>query len=61
LQAAFSDLGVDKNKTVVPYCQTNVRGAHTYLTLRLLGYKDVRPYEGSFAEWGNASDTEVVK
>lgn len=61
LQTAFNDLGVDKSKTIVPYCQTNIRGAQAYFTLRLLGYNDVRPYEGAWAEWGNASDTEVVK
>ncbi len=60
LQEAYSAIGVDKDKTIVPYCQTNVRGAQSYFTLRLLGYNDVRPYEGSFAEWGNAADTEVV-
>ncbi|CAG7624019.1 Sulfur carrier protein TtuD [Paenibacillus solanacearum] len=61
LKAAFDQIGVVQDKTVVPYCQTNVRGAHTYFTLRLLGFSDIRPYEGSWAEWGNAADTEVVK
>jgi thiosulfate/3-mercaptopyruvate sulfurtransferase len=63
LTKAFEQTGVnkDKSKTVIPYCQTNIRGAHTYYTLRLLGYTDVRPYEGAFAEWGNAADTTVVK
>ncbi|MBO9609209.1 MAG: sulfurtransferase [Paenibacillaceae bacterium] len=61
LKAAFDQIGVVQDKTVIPYCQTNIRGAHTYFTLRLLGYSDVRPYEGAWAEWGNASDTEVVK
>jgi len=60
LQEEYSAVGLDKDKTIIPYCQTNVRGAQSYFTLRLLGYKDVRPYEGSFAEWGNADDTEVV-
>jgi thiosulfate/3-mercaptopyruvate sulfurtransferase len=63
LSKAFEQTGVnkDKSKTVIPYCQTNIRGAHTYFTLRLLGYSDIRPYEGAFAEWGNAADTDVVK
>lgn len=61
LKAAFDKIGIVDGKTVIPYCQTNVRGAHTYFTLRLLGYSDIRPYEGSWAEWGNAADTEVVK
>lgn len=59
LKENFAVAGVEEGKTVIPYCQTNVRGAHTYFSLRLLGYDDVRPYEGSWAEWGNAGDTEI--
>lgn len=61
LKALYENVGVVKDKTIVPYCQTNIRGAHTYFTLRLLGYSDVAPYEGAWAEWGNADDTEIVK
>lgn len=59
LAEMYEDKGVTKDKTVIPYCQTNVRGAHTYFTLRLLGYDSVKPYEGSWAEYGNVSDTKI--
>lgn len=59
LKDKFEQLGVVEDKTVIPYCQTNVRGAHTYFSLRLLGYSDIRPYEGSWAEWGNVDDTSI--
>ncbi len=59
LQKKFGAIGAVEGKTVVPYCQTNVRGAHTYFTLRLMGYSDIRPYEGSWSEWGNADDTII--
>lgn len=61
LKSEFEKIGAVKDATVVPYCQTNVRGAHTYFTLRLLGYTDIRPYEGSWSEWGNADDTKIEK
>jgi thiosulfate/3-mercaptopyruvate sulfurtransferase len=61
LREEFAKVGAVEGKTVVPYCQTNVRGAHTYFTLRLLGYSNIRPYEGSWAEWGNAEDVEFEK
>lgn len=59
LKANFDDVGVSQDKKIVPYCQTNVRGAHSYFTLRLLGFTDIQPYEGSWAEWGNLDDTEI--
>jgi len=62
LNDIYTKAGVtDKEKTIIPYCQTNIRGAHSYFTLRLLGFQDIRPYEGSMAEWANADDTTLVK
>lgn len=59
LTALFEGQGVTKDKTIIPYCQTNVRGAHTYFTLRLLGYDSIRPYEGSWSEYGNVPTTTI--
>ncbi len=60
LFAMYSGLGADPNEEIIPFCQTNVRGAHTYFTLRLLGYQNVRPYEGSWSEWGNRTDLPII-
>ncbi|MFQ5795806.1 MAG: sulfurtransferase [Candidatus Bipolaricaulia bacterium] len=57
LQIRFEDADVDRNHTVVIYSQTGVEAAVDYLALRLLGYPDVRLYDGSWAEWGN--DTQL--
>lgn len=51
--------GITPDKEVVTHCQSNVRGAHAYFTLRLMGYDEVRAYEGSWAEWGNMDDTPI--
>ncbi len=61
LAEMYDSLDVTKDKVVVTHCQTGVRGAHTYFVLRLLGYPEVRVYDGSWAEWGNAEDIPIQK
>lgn len=52
----YAALGVTPDKEVIPHCHTNVRGSHAYFSLRLMGYDSVRPYEGSWEEFGNAGE-----
>jgi thiosulfate/3-mercaptopyruvate sulfurtransferase len=59
LERELTEAGLQRAQTIIPYCQSNQRGAHTYFVLRLLGYPDIRPYEGSWEEWGNDESTEI--
>lgn len=59
IKVLFEELGITPDKEVIPYCQSNVRGSHAYFTLRLMGYDTVRPYEGSWSEYGNRSDAVI--
>ena len=56
LRAGLEELGVTRDNEIVTYCNTGLRSAHTYLTLRLLGYLRVRNYEGSWVEWEQRPD-----
>lgn len=47
-QAGLSN---DKNKPVIAYCRSGHRAAHAYFTLKVLGYKNVKLYDGSIAEY----------
>ena len=38
--------------TVVTYCRFGIGASPKYLTLRCIGFSDVRVYDGSWAEWG---------
>ncbi len=51
---------VAREGTVTAHCQLGMRSAHTWFVLRhILGYADVRNYDGSWQEWGNLSDTPI--
>jgi len=51
LQGSLQSLALNQSKPVIAYCQTGHRAARTYLTLRRLGYEQVKLYDGSMAEW----------
>lgn len=58
LRAMLEAAGFSRDKTVVAYCQTHHRSAHTYFVLKYLGY-DALGYEGSWSDWGNQSNTPI--
>lgn len=59
LNAIFENLGIHKDNEVIVYCQTHVRAAHTFITLKHLGYANVRAYPAAYSEWGNDPDTPI--
>lgn len=61
IQEIYASAGLTPDKEIIPHCQTNVRGSHAYFTLRLMGYDSVRPYEASWAEYGNREESVVVQ
>ncbi|MBW1998862.1 MAG: hypothetical protein JRJ29_12980 [Deltaproteobacteria bacterium] len=50
---------VKKGKMIVVYCQSGRRASQTYFVLRLLGYEQIRLYDGSWEEWGNKQEYPV--
>jgi thiosulfate/3-mercaptopyruvate sulfurtransferase len=62
LTALYAGKGVTPDKAVTAYCRIGERSAHTWFVLReLLGYQDVRNYDGSWTEWGNLVDVPIER
>jgi thiosulfate/3-mercaptopyruvate sulfurtransferase len=54
LAQLYEGQGVVRDGKVVAYCRIGERSAHTWFVLHeLLGYPDVRNYDGSWTEWGS--------
>jgi len=54
LRELYGSKGVTSDKKVTAYCRIGERSAHTWFVLHeLLGFPDVRNYDGSWTEWGN--------
>jgi thiosulfate/3-mercaptopyruvate sulfurtransferase len=52
---------IPKDAEVITYCQGGYRAANSFVVLKMLGYKNVRMYLGSWGEWGNRLDLPIEK
>jgi thiosulfate/3-mercaptopyruvate sulfurtransferase len=54
--------GVDPAVSTVTYCRIGERSSHTWFVLKhLLGFSDVRNYDGSWTEYGNAIGVPIER
>ena len=62
LRALYGGAGITGEKPVIAYCRIGERSSHTWFVLKyLLGYNNVKNYDGSWTEWGNLVGAPVEK
>ncbi len=62
INAELKSMGVtDKDANVIVYCQSGHRASQTYITLKSLGYNNVRLYDGSMSEYTSDKTAPLVK
>jgi thiosulfate/3-mercaptopyruvate sulfurtransferase len=62
LKALYGGIGVTGDKPVIAYCRIGERSSHTWFVLKyLLGFDNVKNYDGSWTEWGNLVGAPVEK
>lgn len=60
LKKIYAEAGIDGSKPIITYCRIGERSSHTWFALKkILGY-DVRNYDGSWTEYGNAVGVPVT-
>lgn len=59
LKNMYAAIGVTSDKEIIIYCQGGIRVSHTLIALKeILGYENVRNYDGSWDEWANTKNTD---
>jgi thiosulfate/3-mercaptopyruvate sulfurtransferase len=62
LKQLYAAKGINGQKEVIAYCRIGERSSHTWFVLKyLLGFQNVRNYDGSWTEWGNLVGAPIEK
>ncbi|MGQ0600873.1 MAG: sulfurtransferase [Anaerolineales bacterium] len=62
LSALYGGQGLTPDKEIIAYCRIGERSSHTWYVLKyLLGYPNVRNYDGSWTEWGSSIGVPVER
>lgn len=61
LKELYAQAGLDEGKDTIAYCRIGERSSHTWFVLNeILGYKNVKNYDGSWSEYGSLRGVPVA-
>lgn len=61
VEKMLEEKGVTRDKPTILYCFKGARTSNTYLAMKMLGYRNVRTYFGSWNEWSRAGDLPIER
>src|SRR4030095_15280480 len=62
LKELYAAQGITSDQPVIAYCRIGERSSLTWFALKyLLGFQNVKNYDGSWTEWGNLVGAQVEK
>ena len=62
LRSLYGAAGITEQQPVIAYCRIGERSSHTWFVLKhLLGFSNVKNYDGSWTEWGNLVAAPIEK
>ena len=62
LENLYKNKGITPDKEIITYCRIGERSSMTWFVLKyLLGYPNVKNYDGSWVEWGNLIRSQIEK
>jgi thiosulfate/3-mercaptopyruvate sulfurtransferase len=62
LEAIYQSQGITPEKDIIAYCRIGERSSHSWFVLSyLMGYENVRNYDGSWTEWGSSIGVPIER
>lgn len=59
VEKILEEKGITKDKNVILYCFKGARTSNTYLAMKMLGYRRVKTYFGSWNEWSRNPELPI--